>query len=81
MSKNEKMVMVKLSWADHLRMEADKQKKSNLTDSKMVDFYDTDILEKAPKDSKTEAENLKPEIKHGSDEKKFDLEFHEQFFS
>ena len=75
------MVMVKLSWADHLRMEADKQKKSYLTDSKMVDFYDTDILEKAPNESKKEVENPKPENKHGGEDQKFELEFHEQFFS
>lgn len=73
--------MVKLTWADHLRMEAERQEKSNKTDSELVDFYDTDILEKAPKDSKTEAKNLKPEIKHGGEDQKFDLEFHEQYYS
>jgi hypothetical protein len=73
--------MVKLTWADHLRMEADKKKKSNQVSNKSVDFYDTDILEKTPKNPKPEAENPKPESKHGDDDQKFDLEFHEQFFS
>lgn len=73
--------MVKLTRADHLRMEADKKKKSIQVEYKSVDFYDTDILEKTPKNPKPEAEILKQESKHGEDDQKFDLEFHEQFFS
>ncbi len=73
--------MVKLTRADHLRMEADKKKKSIQVDSKSVDFYDTDILEKTPKNPKSEAEIPKPESKHGVDDQKIDLEFHEQYFS
>jgi hypothetical protein len=73
------MVMVKLSWADHLRMEAKKQIKSTSINPKRVDFYDTDILEKAHDNSKTIAEIRKPENKHGDEDHTFD--FHEQFFS
>ena len=73
--------MVKLTRADHLRMEADKKKKSISIISKSVDFYDTDILEKTSQNSKSEAETSKPESKHGDYDPKFDLEFHEQFFS
>lgn len=73
--------MVKLTRADHLRMEADKKKKSIQVESKTVDFYDTDILEKTSKNSKPEGEISKPENKHEDDVQKLDLEFHEQFFS
>jgi hypothetical protein len=73
--------MVKLTRADHLRMEADKKRKSIQGEYKSVDFYDTDILEKTLKNPKPGAEIPKQESKHDSDDQKFDLEFHEQFFS
>ena len=71
--------MVKLSWADHLRMEAKKQKKSTLINPKAIDFYDTDMQEKANDNSNSEAEIQKPENKHGDEDHK--LDFHEQYYS
>ena len=75
------MVMVKLSRDEHLRMEAEKNIKPIPTDSKSVDFINTDLLEKALYNSKIETEYRKPEDKQGYEDRKFDLEFHEQFFS
>ena len=73
------MVMVKLSWADHLRMEAKKQKKSTLINPKSVDFYENDMLEKANDNSNSEVEIPRPEDKRDDEDHKFD--FHEQYFS
>lgn len=75
------MVMVKLSRDEHLRMEAEKNIKSIPTDSKSVDFMNTDLLEKALYNSKIETEYRNPENKLDYEDHKFDLEFHEQFFS
>ena len=73
------MVLVKLSWADHLKMEAEKQKNPTSINPKSVDFYDTDMLEKAYDNSNSEAEIQKPENIRGDEDHKFD--FHEQYFS
>lgn len=75
------MVVVKLSRDEHLRIEAEKRRKSIPTDFNSVDFKNTDLLEKALYNSKIETEYRKPENKQGYEDQKFDLEFHEQFFS
>jgi hypothetical protein len=74
--------MVKLTRADQLKLEADKDnKKSILVRSKSVDFYDTDILGKSFKNTKSNVDKQKSEKKSEDNVKKDDLEFHEQFFS
>ena len=73
--------MVKLTRADQNKLEADKKKKTIPVSYKSVDFYETDILGKAPKNSKSDKEKLKSESNSDDSNKKYDLEFHEQFFS
>ena len=72
--------MVKLTRADQLKMDAH-MKKTIPGKFKSIDFYDTDILGKTPRNSKSVSGNQKPCNKSKEDELKFGSEFHEQFFS
>jgi hypothetical protein len=73
--------MVKLTRADQLKLEAYKKKKSIPFEYKSVDFYDTDILGKIPDISKPIAEKQKPENTTVEKDRKYDLDFHENFCS
>ena len=74
--------MVKLTRADQLKLEADKRRRNSIPVGIVsVDFYDTDILGKSPQKVNSDGNKLKPESKNIADEKKLELEFHEQFFS
>ncbi|MDP4291214.1 MAG: hypothetical protein Q8908_09045 [Bacteroidota bacterium] len=75
--------MVKLTWADHLRMEAKRRKRSISQDQKDVEFYDTDLLQKTSSIKTSEVDRQKQENEHENrkDEvNKINHEFHEQFF-
>ena len=73
--------MVKLTRAEHLKMAADKKKKTIPTDYKSVDFYDTDLLEKSADDLILGFGKMKPFDNRREEEKKSEHEFHESYCS
>lgn len=65
----------------YLGMEAEKQKKSNPTTSPPTATIEPALVVKALQNSKIETEFQKPINKHGKEDLKFNLEFHESFCS
>jgi len=65
----------------HQSMEVKVHKKSASKDAKIIDDYDTYIIEKALSNLKSEIEKQSPKTKNTNDELKMELEYHEQYFS
>lgn len=79
--KKEKDIINLNQLEQHQSMEVKVHNKSASKDSKIIDDYDTYIIEKALSNLKSEIEKQSPKTKNTNDELKMELEYHEQYFS